>query len=286
VNRADWERESCYFPRTSGIFFACWLVLFNDGGTRRSLREGQTFCVIQNVVDLVVTSGASGKFFLRSWQSRSQSRNSPPFKKNVGSLPYSKEPTIGRLRDTLYHSITSCFRFFFFFFFFTVRSRKTLAQSLQLKDHPCLAVLICLFIIFASTLQIWRPSPPSATGGHARLWCQGNTVSFKVFRSNVCINFSPEPCVLRASPIPSSRYFIHSSQRSVPKQPQYFRLLNAATVRHWTTARGIRNHELRVVGLTPFWNLIVLHLHLCHAPEMATDVYPGSRLSTILGDCR
>jgi hypothetical protein len=32
----------------------------------------------------------------------------------------------------------------------------------KLKDHPLSAVHNCLFNIFAATLHIWRPSPPSA----------------------------------------------------------------------------------------------------------------------------
>jgi len=37
----------------------------------------------------------------------------------------------------------------------------------MLEDHPLLAVPGCLFSIFAAVLHIWRPSPPSATGGRA-----------------------------------------------------------------------------------------------------------------------
>jgi hypothetical protein len=33
----------------------------------------------------------------------------------------------------------------------------------KLEDHRLSAVRDCLFIIFAATLHIWRPSPPSAT---------------------------------------------------------------------------------------------------------------------------
>jgi hypothetical protein len=42
----------------------------------------------------------------------------------------------------------------------------------QLKDHPLSAVRNLLFTIFAGTLHIWRPSPPSATWGRAMLWWQ------------------------------------------------------------------------------------------------------------------
>jgi hypothetical protein len=33
----------------------------------------------------------------------------------------------------------------------------------KLEDHPLSAVCDCLFSIFAATLHMWRPSPPSAT---------------------------------------------------------------------------------------------------------------------------
>jgi len=37
----------------------------------------------------------------------------------------------------------------------------------KLEDHPLSAVRDCSFNIFAATLHIWRPSPPSATIGRA-----------------------------------------------------------------------------------------------------------------------
>jgi hypothetical protein len=40
----------------------------------------------------------------------------------------------------------------------------------KLEDHPLSAVRDCLFSIFAATLHIWRPSPPSATWGRAMPW--------------------------------------------------------------------------------------------------------------------
>jgi hypothetical protein len=38
-------------------------------------------------------------------------------------------------------------------------------QNPKLEDYPLLAVYNCLFNIFAATLHIWRPPPPSATSG-------------------------------------------------------------------------------------------------------------------------
>jgi hypothetical protein len=40
----------------------------------------------------------------------------------------------------------------------------------KLEDHPLSAVRDCLFNIFAATLHIWRPFPPSATRGRAMPW--------------------------------------------------------------------------------------------------------------------
>jgi hypothetical protein len=40
----------------------------------------------------------------------------------------------------------------------------------KLEGHPLSAVRDCLFNIFAATLHIWKPSPPSATGGRAMPW--------------------------------------------------------------------------------------------------------------------
>jgi hypothetical protein len=43
----------------------------------------------------------------------------------------------------------------------------------KLKDHPLSAVRECLFNIFAATLHIWRPFPPSATWVISMPWWQG-----------------------------------------------------------------------------------------------------------------
>jgi hypothetical protein len=42
----------------------------------------------------------------------------------------------------------------------------------KLEGHPLSAVRDCLFSIFAASLHIWRPSPPSATWGRAMPWWQ------------------------------------------------------------------------------------------------------------------
>jgi hypothetical protein len=36
----------------------------------------------------------------------------------------------------------------------------------ELEGHTLSAVRDCLFSMFAATLHIWKPSPPSATLGH------------------------------------------------------------------------------------------------------------------------
>jgi hypothetical protein len=50
--------------------------------------------------------------------------------------------------------------------------------TLKLEDHPFSAVRDYLFNIFAATLHIWRPSPPSATWGRAMPWWQGTHLRF------------------------------------------------------------------------------------------------------------
>jgi hypothetical protein len=50
----------------------------------------------------------------------------------------------------------------------------------KLEDHPSSAVRDCLFNISAATLNIWSPSPPSATWGRAMPWWQGTHITWKV----------------------------------------------------------------------------------------------------------
>jgi hypothetical protein len=45
----------------------------------------------------------------------------------------------------------------------------------KVEDHPLSATRNCLFSIFASTLRVWRPSPPSTTREHVLPWWQGAT---------------------------------------------------------------------------------------------------------------
>jgi hypothetical protein len=50
----------------------------------------------------------------------------------------------------------------------------------KLEDHPLSAVRDCLFNIFAATLHIWRPSPPSTTWGRAMPWWQGTHLTWNL----------------------------------------------------------------------------------------------------------
>jgi hypothetical protein len=52
----------------------------------------------------------------------------------------------------------------------------------KLEDHTLSAVRDCLFNIFAATLHIWRPLPPSATWGRAMPWWQGTHLPWHVAR--------------------------------------------------------------------------------------------------------
>jgi hypothetical protein len=50
----------------------------------------------------------------------------------------------------------------------------------KLEDHPLSAVRDCLFNIFAATLHIWGPFPPSAPWGRAMPWWQGTHLTWHV----------------------------------------------------------------------------------------------------------
>jgi hypothetical protein len=50
--------------------------------------------------------------------------------------------------------------------------------NLKLEDHSLSAVRDCLFNIFAATLHIWRPSPPSTISGRAMPWWQGTHLTW------------------------------------------------------------------------------------------------------------
>jgi hypothetical protein len=50
--------------------------------------------------------------------------------------------------------------------------------TLKLEDHPLSASRDCLFNVFAATVHIWRPTPPSATWGRAMLWWKGTHLTW------------------------------------------------------------------------------------------------------------
>jgi hypothetical protein len=53
-----------------------------------------------------------------------------------------------------------------------------LVPNSKLEDHPLSDVRNCLFSIFAATLHIWRPSPPSTTWGRTMPWWQGTHLTW------------------------------------------------------------------------------------------------------------
>jgi hypothetical protein len=55
---------------------------------------------------------------------------------------------------------------------------ELLAQPPSCRTTPCRPVRDCLFNIFAATLHIWRPSPPSTTWGRAMPWWQGTHLTW------------------------------------------------------------------------------------------------------------
>jgi hypothetical protein len=92
----------------------------------------------------------------------------PSYLRSISILSFS----LGRLskksaqaRDLLWHFVTSLFLY----------GEELLAPrtSQKLEDHSLSADRDCLFNIFAATLHIWGPSPPSTTWGRSMPWRQG-----------------------------------------------------------------------------------------------------------------
>jgi hypothetical protein len=49
----------------------------------------------------------------------------------------------------------------------------------KLEDYPLSAIHNCLFNIFAASIHIWRPSPPSAAWGRFMPWWQGTHLTWR-----------------------------------------------------------------------------------------------------------
>jgi hypothetical protein len=75
-----------------------------------------------------------------------------------------------RVRGQLWRFVTN--------FFFTARSYGP-TPTPKMEDHFSSAVFDSVFNIFAATLHIWRPSPPSATWGRAMPWWQRTYLTHK-----------------------------------------------------------------------------------------------------------
>jgi hypothetical protein len=71
----------------------------------------------------------------------------------------------------------------------------------QTDDHPLSIVRDCLFNIFAATLRIWKPSPPSATRGRPMPWWQGPTQYGRCTRTHTnwihCEDLAAQPLLWR-----------------------------------------------------------------------------------------
>jgi hypothetical protein len=133
---------TCYSPLATDGAFSMWSV-------PRLCKE--------NICIYLITYGAEP--FLRRFQLCSNSGTSLHFMDPEDSLPFSREPSTGpnlepgqRLMNFRNNLIFFCGEEF-------LAPRPTP----KLEDHPLSAVRDCSFNIFATTLHICRPSPPSAT---------------------------------------------------------------------------------------------------------------------------
>jgi hypothetical protein len=73
-----------------------------------------------------------------------------------------------------------------------------------LENCPLSAVRYCSFHIFAATLHIWRPSPPSATWGRAVPWWQGTHVNGTVTQYVINLNSELVRIVICLATVPAS----------------------------------------------------------------------------------
>jgi hypothetical protein len=75
-----------------------------------------------------------------------------------------------------------------------------LLPTSKLEDLSLSTVHDCLFSIFVANLNIWRPSPPSATWGCAMLWWQESTLVLN-FMAYTGVCFMTAVCCVNIEPI-------------------------------------------------------------------------------------
>jgi hypothetical protein len=112
----------------------------------------------------------------------------------------------------------------------------------KLDGHPLSAVRDCLFSIFAATLHICRPSPPSATRGHAMPWWQGThlawTPSWHVFNlSKSTFKSENKNCIKcwKCSPCSAVHVFTLPRVRCKPVKSADFSPVRF--LRHWNVSQ-------------------------------------------------
>jgi hypothetical protein len=127
--------------------------------------------------------------FLRSGQLCSHSRTSQHFMQPECSLPCSQE---------------SSFSLFLFYGKEFLVPRPAPKQ----EDHPLSSVRDCLFDIFAATLHIWRPSPPSATCGRAMAFLTKDPPNMDICQQDSIISHTLIPWRWRWHILPKCRFNI------------------------------------------------------------------------------
>jgi hypothetical protein len=104
---------------------------------------------------------------------------------HTSDIPCSKSHVHCPLVRSIIQRISPCPKLLVNFRTITFYGEELLAPrpTPKLEDHPLSAVRDCLLNIFAATLHIWRPFPPSATWGRAMPWWQATHLLSK---HNLC----------------------------------------------------------------------------------------------------
>jgi len=114
------------------------------------------------------------------------------------------------------------------------------------EDHPLFAARDCLLNIFAATLHIWRPSPPSTIWGRAMKWWQWAHLTWIMYLYDSCnvIKYIFRYWHRIRDPYYTTRRHLSNKTKMKCglKQRRYTSRYNYKC--HWATTRIPRSHSL------------------------------------------